>query len=335
MYIIAILVTLFISNGFAKGSKLEPLAGFYLVNGCQIFNFKGEKLRVFPGAMCLFRPDDGMVVSASENSLRMFNPKMEIVWEIPGKFHHQLQLTKDSTKILTLAWDTVTRENISYRVDKFMVIDFSTGKILASARADELLQGHVKFLGESTIKSPQELTHFNSISDIPTQDKGSNKLSYIEKGNIVVNSLGQGTCFLSHDLKEVKKCISFKRSCRDNVHDVSVTSRGNILYFNNQVMGTTCVNSSAVQIIHPETQNLIYEWSASPREVFYSPCCGSAQQLGPIFIITHMSSGTYIVRRNDNKLLAYIPETHFDGWRMTPSQQVKAMYLGDLLKLWE
>lgn len=328
-----------LSFAHADESKIPP--DFYLVNGCQVFNFKGEKVRVFPGNQCLFLLN-GNFITSSDTSLRMIKPNLEIAWEIKGHFHHQLRFGNNFKSFLALSSDTTMKGTEPYRVDRFLHIETETGKIIASARADELLKGKVEFADlqvssqvANLINVKREISHFNSISLVPKLVAPS-KLPYIKEGNIVVNSLELGTCILNPEMTEVLYCRTFPQSQFHSVHDVTVIPKGGLMYFNNRTVTKTGGLSSSVQIIEPDTMKMIYEWSATPRETFFSPMCGSVQLFGKDhLVISHVTAGIFIVERRTKKIVKYIPQTNVDVERVIPSQEVKVAYLGNFLSFWD
>lgn len=318
-----------------------------LVNGCRVYNIAGYIERSFPGNMCLFL-DNGNLVSASTTAVRMFNPKNEILWEVKGHYHHQMNLSHDQSKILILGSDLY--DNL--RDDTFSVIDLN-GKVLAHRKASDIYrEKKLEFLnwrtdptlvnGVSTVK---EISHFNSIYDIPKL-KLKNPPAWMKPGNIVVNSTASGIFILSPDLKDILHHVTINASTHHRIHDVQVKDNGNFLIFNNLVANGPAtpyyltgpirtMHHSAVQEIHPVTQIVIAEFSAQPKTIFYSWICGSVQELdSDTWVFTHFLTGTYIYSKSKKEMVASIPGTHADNQRFGPVQQVKSQDLTKFLTFW-
>jgi hypothetical protein len=320
---------------------------FHLVNGCRVYTMSGFMQRAFPGSICIFL-DNGNLVSASDNAIRMINPKNEIVWEQKGHFHHQVNLSSDKSKILALSSEI----NNGLREDTFYILDFN-GKIVSFQKASELykfaglkpLNWGMQPLTLNGVSTSQEFSHFNSIYDVPRLT-GKNLPAWLKEGNIVVNSTHSGIFVLSPDMTLLLHHILLPGSTYHRVHDVQVKSNGNFLLFNNLVAigpptpyfltGPRPTNHhSAIQEIHPTSLKVVQEFSANPKTLFYSWICGSVQELdSDTWLITHFLSGTYIYSKSKKDFVASIPGTHADNQRFSPVQQVKAQDLSKFMSYW-
>lgn len=317
------------------------------VNGCKIYNPGGYMEKNFPGAMCIFL-DNGNLITSSETSVRMINPKNEVLWEVKGHFHHQMNLSYKKDKILILSSD----EKGGQREDTFNVIDLE-GKVLHTQKASELLSfANLKPLNWrmnpqlfNGVTLTKEISHFNSIYDIPPQSK-KRSLSWLNEGNIVVNGSGAGIFILSPDLSRVLHHINYKGSTNNRLHDVQVKPNGNLIFFNNLVAvgkpmpfyisgPVPTMNYSAVQEINPENLNIVEEFTAKPKTMFYSWICGNIQELDDdLWLFTHFLTGTYIYSKSKKDFVASIPGTHADDQRFNPAQQVRAQDLTKFLSYW-
>lgn len=326
---------LLVTNAF---SKISFPKDFYLNEGCSLYKTNGDLVKKFPGYMCLFHPN-GNLISASITSLTMFSPKLEKLWEIPGFFHHHMNFSEDKKKILALASSNEKQKDGIHRQDVFMVIDLD-GKIVAKANASELLKKHIKFTGaklggmwKQLTAADIEDTHFNSIYEIP---ENTSPLKYLKAGNIVVNSVVSGHCFLSPDLKKSEFCKVLPISPDPTIHDLQVTPKGELLLFNNQVRDVGEDPYSAIVKRDPVAAKTIYEFTAEPKEMFFSPVKGSVQQLMPdILLVSHMYDGVFFIRESTKKVEMYLPYSVFDGMMPPPIHQVKGLFLGNYLSFWK
>ena len=303
----------------------------HLVSACRIYQGSGLKLREFPGQICIFL-NDGKFLSATSDKLRLFGVRSEVIWELDGHFHHQLNLSPDGKRILTLS----SAVNDKIRTDKFMVISME-GKILAERNASELLMGKVPFLRwpvtDAVLRDKGillENSHFNSIYEIPAQ---TNKKSPFQAGQIVVNGLVQGILVLSPDLKSIIRHVIYQGSKEHSLHDVQVTASGNFLVFNNEMTGKN--SHTSVDEFEPINQKIVYQFKADPPEVFYSKNAGGVQEFGAnhLIVSSHLS-GTYLINRKTNKVESVNRNTHMDTFKFMPVQQVKAQNLSGFLSHW-
>ncbi len=323
-------------------NELLELQRLTLVNGCRLYALTGESVASFPGTMCIFLPD-GTFVSGSETHLRYFSKTDEILWEIPGHFHHQLNLSPDGKRILALSSAPAGNE----REDRFLVLDLN-GKILHSQTAQPLLTATKTSRVNLRMSAPIgalriESSHFNSIYEVPKLE-APNLPPYLREGNIIVNSTHIGVFILSPDLQQVLFHTTFANSRRHNVHDVQVTRRGTFLYFNNmvesgqpqffQVSGAGLPDLwSAVNELDPRSGKLVQTFEAQPRHIFYSFISSNVQEVtDDIWLFTHFMNGTYFYSKSRRELILAVPGTHYSPSGFMPTQQVRAQRLIEFLR---
>ncbi len=303
----------------------------YLVSACRIYKGSGLKLREFPGQICVFM-DDGKFLSATSDKLRLFGVRSEVIWEIDGHFHHQVNLSPDGKRILTLSSEVDGKS----RTDKFMIISLE-GKILAERNASDVLKGKKLTLNWPVMDTALsdkgillENSHFNSIYEVPLQ---TNKKSQFQQGQIVVNGLVQGIFVLSPDMKNIIRHVIYQGSKNHSLHDVQVTGTGNFLVFNNEKKGDH--SHTTIDEFDPSSQKIIYQFKADPPEVFYSKNAGGVQEIGTdhLIVSSHLS-GTYLINRKTNKVENLNRNTHMDTFKFIPVQQVKAQNLSRFLSHW-
>ncbi len=325
-----------------SATDLPFLQTLHLVNGCQLFSITGQVVARFPGVICVFF-EDGSFVSASDTHIRYFSKDDAILWEHPGHFRLQVNLTPDRKRLLALSssFEGTTRQ------DKFLVLDLN-GRVLHSQTSLPLLrQAGVSPL-RYNIRVPigkvdLEVSHFNSFYEIPKLS-GAGHPEYLREGNLILNSLELGVFILTPDLQKVLFHTKFPNSQLHRVHDVQVTSAGNFLYFNNLVFtgqasyvpiaGSLFSNNfSAVHEVRPRTYQIVRNFQAEPKETFYSWVSANVQQLtDDLWLFTHHLNGTYIYSHSQKKLILFVPGTHFQETGFGPSQQVRAENLSGFMR---
>jgi hypothetical protein len=329
------------------------LKNYQLINGCTIREMNGRTFKTFPGQICIFM-ENGSFVSATENHLRLINKKSEVVWEIPGHFHHQINLSSDSKRILAISSKIINVMQIPVRQDHFVIVNLE-GKILHEQIAREIFQ-QAGLMGEpATIplhlkeifKVENEISHFNSFYEIP-QLSGSDHPSYLKEGNYIVNGTGSGFFILSSDLKKVLHHEQPKISYLSRMHDVQVTSQGNYLIFNNLVAtGKGMIDfegkgpgpfllHSAIMELKPSNLKIVNQFEATPKSIFYSALCGGIQELDKdTWLFSDVMTGTYIYSKKKKDFLTVIPWSQMTNGIYSPTQQIKAQDLTSFLDHWK
>ncbi len=341
---------LLISSTFSYSINLKD---FHLINGCNVMAMNGRPIKIFPGQICIFL-EDGSFISASDNHLRLINKRSEVAWEIPGHFHHQVNLSPDGKRILAISSGIVDVLQKPHRQDRLMIVDLE-GKILHEQSAREILEQASQPLTvqpmslqlQEIMKIQNELSHFNSFYEIPKLS-GSGHPSYIKEGNIIVNGTSSGIFILSPDLKKVLHDDQPKVTYLQRLHDVQVTSNGNYLIFNNLVTtgnkpmdfeglgpGPLLLHS-AIMELNPSSLKVVQQFEAKPKSMFYSAICGGIQELDKdTWLFSDVMTGTYIYSKKKKDLLAVIPWSHVTADKYGPAQQIKAQNLSLFLEHWK
>ncbi len=298
---------------------------YNLVNGCLVFNAKGETLKELPGLFCQFY-DDGNLLTASQFSLRMMDKFKAVKWELKGNFHHQLNKSADGSRILVL--DSHQADGI--RVETFYILS-RDGKVEFKNDSTSLKK-QVKFKPHSK----NQLTHLNSFYEIPELKTNRKLPAYLQAGNFILNTYRSGTFILSPDLKTVLHHFSLPAPSTHLVHDVQVLENGNILLFNNTASKTENDKPfSAIEEWDMVENKKVLDFTAQPRELFFSLFCGGVQQLDQEHLLfSHMLTGTYIYSRKNKEIIFSTVKTHFRREVFHPAQQVKAMDLTKFLTHW-
>lgn len=302
---------------------------FSLVNACYIMDMNGKTLKTFPGILCQFM-DDGSYVSATLENVKYVDKNNAVLWEKPGQFHHQLNLSPDKKRILALSNSPIPGKKKAQ--DHLMVLDLK-GNILHEAESLDYLK---QLKREDHSYDLTEITHINSFYEIPEMDASLKLPDYIKAGNYILNDYHLGAFIVSQDLKKILHFFPMKSSVKNQTHDVQIMSNGKMLYFNNMVKNDAEISYSAIYETNLVTNEDHPLFMASPAEMFFSLFCGGAQRLDENHILfSHMMTGTYIYSIKEKKLLSNIYKTHFIMDRFLPSQQVKAYDVRKFLSHWK
>lgn len=312
-----------------------------LVDGCSLFNISGEHLKNFPGDMCIYL-DNGDLVSADDDQLRYFTNKQKVKWEIKGIFHHQMNLSADGDKILTIANTVQTAEDQTKKVfDQLSVISLD-GKVLHSIDSSTMLkQVNVPSMNdpieEGIFKNDyKEGSHFNSFYQIPALNKNAKVPSFIKEGNYIANSIRLGIFVLDSTLTKVLFHWKSPFSEDHSVHDAQITTSGKLLYFNNVAEESTPENRfSTIDEINLNTMKKSLEIKGNPATFFYSYICGGVQDLpGGLILFSHNYAGVFIYDRAKKKIIYSNYLVYFLGRKINPTLDIKAKDLTSFLSLW-
>lgn len=336
--LLSFLLSLFTLSCFAQ----KPWVSWHYQSGCRVFDPQGARLRDFPGQICLFF-DNGSFVSRQPNGLSLYTKEKEVLWTLPGYYHHMLSLSPDKTKILALLSEVITVDGVRHKYDFFQVISLD-GKVLHQGHSKDYLE-HLKLptlkrptMGPLAVDMPSdfEATHFNSIYEIPPVKNPKAHPALRKMGKYVLSGLGHGMFVVSEDLKTVALFNPLKHSEQANVHDIQVMESGQVLLFNNQPSDKRAqVNYSSIDILDPVSDKLIYRFTAQPQGSFYSPYCGSVQELdATTLLFTDLLNGTYILDKNKKSFLKILRSTHDPGDKFHLVQEVKRVDLKAFLAHW-
>jgi hypothetical protein len=336
MQIILILISFLLMPHL--GHTASKLKNDQLVAGCVVFDGDGVVIEGFPGQMCIFF-ENGSFIAANEKAIRFFNRLDEVVWEIKGNFHHQLNLSEDGERILAMGSIAFSHDKKMFQSDSFLVIDLN-GKILHQQDARAILDStHKDWLGWELPAwklevSPAsfEISHFNSFYEIPTIPKDK-ETSVFKKGNYIINGLAQGIFILSPDLQEVLFSSFLSPSFGHYVHDVQVNKKGHLVFFNNLSKGSDFIHAfSSILEYDLQNEEVVYEFTAQPKHMFYSQACGGVQELDEdrILFSDHLV-GVYILSRSKNEITQSFRTIHFRNGVNEPVQQVRQMDLRSFL----
>ena len=338
LVMIFLLLILDPTNGARASSSYE--GKHHLVNGCKIHSLSGIQIKRIPGHYCQFL-DNGDFLSMTVNTLKYIRSNGAVKWSLDGKhFHHQLNLSEDRQRVLTMASVEKEIKGIRYRVDQFFVYDINDGKVLFQADADQIIESSgvnpTTYKGgfpANIFSASDEYSHFNSFYEIPAFTPTRATHPAIRKGNYIINSIGLGVMVLDSNLKKVLFHKQFRQSYNHNVHDVQVTGRGTLIAFVNVAAANDMLHYSSVIELDPLTTSTIFEFKADPPSMFLSLHCGSVQDLGKgLILFSHHYAGVYIYNTNTRKMVFSNQKLFIDVDRVIPAQQIKIENLDLFLK---
>lgn len=305
------------------------LEHLWIQNGCSLYRRK--VIKIFPGSFCQFL-DDGSFISASHTSIRLFSKAQEVVWEIKGHFHHQVNLSLDKKRILVLTSDIVKRDGKLQRDDAFLILDLDGKTIARESFHPHLLRRSLTPLNWTTLKMASlETSHFNSIYEVP-ENPYSNTVPWLKAGNIIVNCLMLGVFIFSPDLKKILHHRTFTFSQDHFVHDIQITANGEFLVFNNLALSKNENSHSAIQKFNGPENRMTLDFRASPPEMFYSAHSGGVQEIGDSIFFSHVVNGGYVYSQTRKEILQSIPGYLGDIIKLNPTQQLKLVDVTEFLK---
>jgi hypothetical protein len=312
----------------------------HLVNGCKIFSLSGTQIKRTPGEFCQFF-DNGDFLSMSSKTLKYITSKGEVKWSVENQlFHHQMNLSPDLKRVLTLGSVEKEIQGRLYRVDQFLVLDVSDGKILHKVDADVLMAKsdvNPTTLGpgfpKNFFKATEEYSHFNSFYEIPKFNFTKKIHPALEPGNFIVNSIGLGFLVIDHKFEKILLKHKLDQSFLHHIHDVQLTERGTLIAFNNLNATKDLLVYSTVIEFDSLSFKTIREFKADPASMFYSHHCGGVQDLGRgLVLFSHNYAGVFIYNFLKKKMVYSNLKVFLDGDRILPTQQIKIENLDSFLK---
>lgn len=344
------ILSLLHASGAPKPEKVDLKKLSYL-RYCEVWSYDQTLIHNFPGNYCLFL-DDGRFIAAEKNGIAMYDANQVQVWSRAGHFHHQINWADGRKYVLALKSDLVQEKDKKIRRDVVVKIDLD-GKIVSENNSESMMsEAQSK---EMNLQKPSlfpvvwtthpdfdnksfERSHFNSIYEIP-DNALSKKNPAFKEGNVIVNNVNGQTYILSGNLDQVlfTRTIPGARL----THDMQVTKSGDFLFFNNfnvDEKGHPPQEGpySSVDQINPLTGKIVYKFTAEPKQLFFSWCCGGVQEIDhDTLLISHVISGMYIVNRKTKKIIKYNTKVSgVDDPNYRAVQQYRAFDLTKFLSIW-
>lgn len=234
---------------------LQNNSPLYLL-GCSVLDRHFNFLRQLPGDGICLPFADGSWVSSDGQKLVSWAHDGEVVWTLPGHFHHQIR-TDDEGNILLLGSDIVLFKQYKIRMDTIEIHDRS-GNLLFSwhlkdhlneiqkfshlPKSASLFWGHPDYPADKSVTF--EFSHINSISAIPKESRAKlNGAIYLIYDPILNISLG-----LDRKLENVVWGAPLPDGGRPDPlkHDVQFTKNVELLYFDNYGFSTNVLHSNKI-----------------------------------------------------------------------------------------
>lgn len=256
-----------------------PQSDFLLIR-CSIFNSERKLIRSYPGFMCDFAPD-GSFVSHGER-LNYYSPRNELLWSLPGPFHHQVKFSEDQKTILTLGsevlngvrYDTVVRTDRSGRIEKVFRFSNFTRDLYRWARRPE--GRHFLFKDRHFPGVHWESSHANAIYELPSSNL-EDKHTAFKAGNYLVTISNLGlVVILDRDLKQILWSFSHPEAFYGVIHDVQLLPEGRLLVYNN-AYGKRGQWQTVLEEIDPLSGKVL--WRHKPPDKFAIDAGGGVQKL--------------------------------------------------------
>ena len=272
----------------------------FIAVDCRVYDIRGRLLRSLPFFQCIYL-SDGRLLSYDyffemkpNNPIKLWSAEGNLLWSLPLVAHHTINLCRENQAFVVSTSKDKWFEGELFRGDNIAIIDFN-GKTLHSwdmldhfaelnpvmhfgKRAD-IDQFGLKIMRS---KAKQEMTHVNSVYEIP-ENKYSGKVAAFQKGNFLVNSLGLHLFILSADLKK----ILWISKNRYGAHDVKILENGNILLFQNffaDVGGVDDKSKTAILEINPIDESVVWSYYGSPK--MNAPIAGSISVKDGVYAFT-------------------------------------------------
>ena len=298
---------------------------------CAIFNRELKLVYSLPNFLrCIFN-DDGSVLAASSNSklVKFIDHLDQEIWTSDSiEAHHDINRSVDGKNFLfiTSMFSEIDKNHV--RSDCVSVMDLA-GNILKqwclSEHIDDMrkrgigykVHNEVPFFGKraTNFKPAYEISHFNSFYEIKKNSR-SDKDNIFRAGNYIINDWGSENIMfvLDSQMKNILWHKSFSPFAagsvfqRLRVHDVQITSEGNILayanagqigssdrracsprYLNKLIRPRSSENKLCIwenkkeysQLIEfdPYTEKIYWHYLDNPKERFNSKILGSVKKL--------------------------------------------------------
>ena len=303
------------------GTRFSPLKkDTYLAADCMIFDIFGRTIRHLPFTRCIFFEDGSLISSdlspGRKNLLSMSNAHGKLIWGLPVSADHTMSLCRENKAIVvTTSKDQWFKGQLT-RGDRIAVVDLAGNILYTWDLLDhyEELKPFVRFIrGGSPILLPEhfetlrskalsEVTHVNSAYEIPDNENSKN-MSAFQKGNFIVNPLGEHLIILSADLKQIL-WISKKEY---NAHDVQVLENGNLLLFRNQLERRIGERPFILEI-NPLDESIVWSYEGSPK--LSATLFGSVSYKNGLFVLTGNPDIKYItvINRRGQVLTNFTPD---------------------------
>lgn len=232
-------------------------------------------------------PDGDLIVVWENLGLSRINRQSEVQWSVLNWAHHDVTLD-EAGNVYTLVKEMreVNVRDTSVTVADEMIVKYGpdgerkAAYSLWNAITDSKFYGLNQFaiLQYRAGGNRKDIYHTNGVEVIP----GAHRDAF-NGGDLLVSPLKlESILAIDTETRQVTWALTGRTS---RIHDPTVTSSGNLLFFENGWL----IEQSIVKEIDPGTKKLVWSYQ---EEGFLSPCCGTAQRLpNGLTLITSTAEG--------------------------------------------
>jgi hypothetical protein len=283
-------------SGITLYDSTKSFNGITTVGGHFYIDMYGNEVFRREGDLCYDYSDNQYFAFLDSGSLCSFVDN-EIKWELKINAHHELLFDNDSTlavlgtmELLQNDADTISKlYHLLYKItprgevlkihsfaDTYNQLKKQMGAKLDSVRAKNLKFVHEQF-GKKTPVVHSDM-HINSFWIIP-ENSLSNQIKAFKPGNYIFSCFYNNLMFiLDRETYEVVWYYVQEESFLGQ-HSVKVDEKGNISFFLNNLMAPNGDLYSAVRILNPLNNEIIWEFSGNPQYSIHSLTQGHYQFL--------------------------------------------------------
>jgi hypothetical protein len=236
----------------------------------------------------------------------------EVLWRLPLRAHHDIGLAPDGRHVVLTQEDRI----VPAIHDTVPVRDSLVALFTPETREIESLSLLDALMASPDVLERREVEELNGIYDVihansvrfMTQEHLVGRHPLFDLGNLLVCMRNQDSIAVLD--RERKKFIwAWGRGVLQAPHDARVLDNGHILVFDN---GDRRGWSRVVEL-EPRTGKIVWEYSAAPRENFFTEARGGAQRLpNGNTLITESGSGRAfeVTRGGEIVWEYYVPKPH-------------------------
>ena len=247
----------------------SPIDFDYISIGCRIFKTDGTLVFGDDRSYLCDHKSDGHLLQMGAG---LYNSRGGLVYSQKGVVHHDYKFSPDGKFTLTIEAQDMSLDGKLHKVDcvvrRTLTGDVDARWCLGDHLAELARDGYffepwprVSYPGNPEIKARSELSHANSIFEIPENPLGHVDPAFA-KGNYLLNLYGESNfmIIIDHDMKKYLKVFSMAQfpfpptvgqprflAVAENkfdiryqsmtVHDSKLLSDGNILSYGTQILG--------------------------------------------------------------------------------------------------
>jgi hypothetical protein len=283
-------------SGVFYYDSIGSFNGITSVGGHFYIDIYGNEIFRREGDLCYDYSDNQYFAFIDNGSLCSFQYG-EINWELKINAHHELLFDNDSI-LLVLGMQEMPKSdtdslpkvyNLFYKITPHGEVlkihsfadTYNQLKKQIGSKLDSIWVENLKFINERFGENKpaiQSDMHINSFWIIP-ENSLSNKIKAFKPGNYIFSCFYNNLMFiLDRETFEVVWYYLQEESFLGQ-HSVKVDEKGNISFFLNNLMAPNGDLYSAVRILNPLTNEIIWEFSGNPQYSIHSLTQGHYQFL--------------------------------------------------------